>query len=72
MIAVRGFAGAALIAAATLAGTGAAGAAPLPLEPHTPVATESVAGSCGGITEPFAALVCALSSLSGNQGPGFP
>ncbi|MGX1771201.1 hypothetical protein ACWIGW_03750 [Nocardia brasiliensis] len=71
MIAVRGFAGAALIAAATLAGTGAAGAAPLPLEPHTPVATESVAGSCGGNPAPCGAVVGALRCLPATRGPGF-
>ncbi len=72
MLAVRGLAVAALISAATVAGVGAAGAAPLPLEPQTIAPAESVAGSCGGVTEPFAALVCALSSLSGGRGPGFP
>ncbi|MGY2039922.1 GAF domain-containing protein [Nocardia gipuzkoensis] len=67
MFAVRGFA-AALIGAATLTGAGAAAAAPLPLEPQSPAPAVSVAGSCGGITDPFVALVCAISSLSGGGG----
>ncbi|MGK8524992.1 hypothetical protein ACRS6B_27190 [Nocardia asteroides] len=62
MFAVRGFA-AGLIGAATLTGAGAAAAAPLPLEPQAPAPAVSVAGSCGGITDPFVALVCAISSL---------
>ncbi|MFI9401766.1 hypothetical protein [Nocardia sp. NPDC052316] len=65
MFAVRGFAAAAMIGAATLIGAGAAGAAPLPLEPHAPVQVETVQGSCGGVTHPFALLVCTISSLSG-------
>ncbi|MFF3222028.1 hypothetical protein ACFYV7_04455 [Nocardia suismassiliense] len=64
MFAVRGFAAAAIIGAATMIGAGAAAAAPLPLEPHAPQ-VETVQGSCGGVTHPFALLVCTISSLSG-------
>ncbi len=67
MFAVRGCA-AALIGAATLTGAGAAAAAPLPLEPQASAPAVSVAGSCGGITDPFVALVCAISSLSSGGG----
>ncbi|WP_107659630.1 MULTISPECIES: hypothetical protein [Nocardia] len=63
MFAVRGIVAAALVGAATLIGSGAATAAPLPLGEYTPV--ESVAKSCEGVIHPLAVMMCTLTSLSG-------
>ncbi|MET8774337.1 hypothetical protein AB0H49_23220 [Nocardia sp. NPDC050713] len=60
MSALRGIFVGALIGAATLVGSGAATAEPLPLEPFTPAATESVAGGlCDA--HPAIGLWCLIS-----------
>ncbi|SUA74426.1 Uncharacterised protein [Nocardia otitidiscaviarum] len=62
---LRGVLVGAVIGAATLAGAGAAAAAPLSLEPHAPAVTEQIADNCQTVIHPLAQFSCILSSLSG-------
>ncbi|MGW1743347.1 hypothetical protein ACWCPQ_31595 [Nocardia sp. NPDC001965] len=66
MFTVRGTLMAALVGAAALVGTGAATAAPLPLEAPAAVPAESVAtDNCFDVIHPLNQMICMLSSISG-------